>query len=181
MPKNLGDFVLSQLVSFGRHFTMMESAQNQDLLLTASSHHRDLLMQSCGVTAAPEPIKSILAVEISSTANTYLNPIIPGFNPDPSIVRCGDDYFLATSTFEYFPGVPIYHSKDLISWNLIGHALTRPNQLNLTSQAPSTGIFAPTLRYVKGRFYMATSVIRRAQDPEVNKVTNISDLNRVQV
>ncbi len=140
-------------MSFGRHFTMMESAQNQDLLLTASSHHCDLLMQSCGVNAAPEPERSILAVEISSAANQYLNPIIPGFNPDPSIVRCGDDYFLATSTFEYFPGVPIYHSQDLISWDLIGHALTRPIQLNLTSQAPSTGIFAPTLRYVKGRFY----------------------------
>ncbi|PMD47760.1 glycoside hydrolase family 43 protein [Hyaloscypha variabilis F] len=105
-------------------------------------------------------------LEMPFTANTYLNPIIPGFNPDPSIVRCGDDYFLATSTFEYFPGVPIYHSKDLISWSLIGHALTRPNQLNLSSQAPSTGVFAPTLRYVKGRFYMATSVIRHAQDSE---------------
>jgi hypothetical protein len=168
-------------VSFGRHFTMKESAQNQDLLFTASPHDCHLLIQSCGLTAAAKLINSSSPAQISSTADTFRNPIIPGFNPDPSIVRCGHDYFLAKSTFEYFPGVPIYHSKDLISWNLIGHALTRPSQLNLSSQAPSTGVFAPTLRYVKGRFYMATSVIHRAQDPAANKVIKISDLINVQV
>jgi beta-xylosidase len=92
---------------------------------------------------------------------TYRNPIIPGFNPDPSIVRVGNDYFVATSTFEYFPGVPIYHSVDLVNWTLIGHALSRPSQLDMRTTEPSGGIFAPTLRYheKRKRFYMTTSVV----------------------
>lgn len=84
------------------------------------------------------------------------NPILPGFNPDPSICRVGKDYYLATSSFEYFPGVPVYHSQDLVNWELIGHALTRPSQLNMRMVDPGAGIFAPTLRYWKGRWYMAT-------------------------
>ncbi|KAI5791898.1 glycosyl hydrolase [Geopyxis carbonaria] len=79
--------------------------------------------------------------------HAFNNPIIPGFNPDPSISRVGDDYFLVTSTFEYFPGIPLYHSRDLIEWDLIGHVLNRPSQLNLRGTAPSGGVFAPTLRY----------------------------------
>jgi beta-xylosidase len=90
--------------------------------------------------------------------STYRNPIIPGFNPDPSIVRVGSNYFLATSTFEY-PGVPIYHSKDLVNWTLIGHALTRPSQLDMRTVEPGGGVWAPTLRYHKGRFYMSTAAV----------------------
>ncbi|NCC91094.1 MAG: glycoside hydrolase 43 family protein, partial [Spirochaetia bacterium] len=59
------------------------------------------------------------------------NPILPGFNPDPCILRHGDDYYIATSTFEWFPGICLYHSRNLIDWNLIGHALDRPSQLDL--------------------------------------------------
>ncbi|KAI5798321.1 glycosyl hydrolase [Pyronema domesticum] len=73
----------------------------------------------------------------------FRNPIIPGFNPDPSITRAGDDYFLVTSSFEFFPGVPVYHSKDLIKWDLIGHALNRPSQLNMRGTAPSGDIISP--------------------------------------
>ncbi|CAE6402290.1 hypothetical protein BN14_04884 [Rhizoctonia solani AG-1 IB] len=87
----------------------------------------------------------------------YQNPIIPGFNPDPSILRTGDDYFIATSTFEFFPGIPIYHSKDLIKWTTIGHAFNRPNQLMMRGTAPSGGLFAPTLRYNKGYYYLITT------------------------
>jgi beta-xylosidase len=87
------------------------------------------------------------------------NPIVPGFNPDPSLIRVGSDYFLATSTFEYFPGVAIHHSKDLVNWKMIGHALNRPSQLNMRNVCPGGGIYAPTLRYWKGRFYVATSVV----------------------
>ncbi|HYW94885.1 MAG TPA: glycoside hydrolase family 43 protein [Bacteroidales bacterium] len=94
----------------------------------------------------------------NSVQPTYTNPVISGFNPDPSVCRVGDDYYLATSSFEYFPGVPIYHSKDLVNWELIGHALTRKSQLNLENIWPSGGIFAPTLRYHKGTFYMITTV-----------------------
>lgn len=88
------------------------------------------------------------------------NPIIPGFNPDPSVCVVGDDIFLATSTFEYFPGVPIYHSKDLVNWKLIGHALNRPSQLYMRTEVAGGGIFAPTLRYHNGRWYMTTCCVR---------------------
>jgi xylan 1,4-beta-xylosidase len=88
---------------------------------------------------------------------TYTNPIIPGFHPDPSICRVGQDYFLVTSSFEYFPGVPLFHSRDLVHWRQIGHVLTRPSQLSFAGWRPSGGIFAPTIRYHDGTFYMITT------------------------
>src|SRR4051794_28679950 len=87
----------------------------------------------------------------------YKNPVIPGFFPDPSICRVGEDYYLVTSSFHYFPGVPVFHSRDLVNWEQIGHCLDRPSQLDLTHAKSSSGIFAPTLRYHKGRFYMITT------------------------
>ncbi|KAK1998116.1 family 43 glycosyl hydrolase [Colletotrichum falcatum] len=99
-------------------------------------------------------------------ASCLVNPIIPGFNPDPSIIRVGGDFFLATSTFEYFPGVPIYHSKDLVKWENIGHALTRPSQLNLRGTAPSGGIFAPTLRHHDGIFYLIDTAFDIINPPD---------------
>jgi xylan 1,4-beta-xylosidase len=89
--------------------------------------------------------------------SVYYNPIIPGFYPDPSACRVGEDYYLVTSSFEYFPGVPIFHSRDLVHWRQIGHVLTRASQLPLTRAACSRGIFAPTLRYHDGLFYMVTT------------------------
>ncbi len=88
---------------------------------------------------------------------TFENPILSGFYPDPSICRVGDDYYLVNSTFEYFPGVPIFHSKDLMHWRQIGHVLTRPSQLPLRKMRASGGVFAPTLRYHDGTFYMVTT------------------------
>lgn len=90
---------------------------------------------------------------------TFQNPILPGFYPDPSICRVNEDYYLVTSTFAYFPGVPIFHSKDLINWKQIGHVLDRPSQLPLDGQGQSRGIFAPTIRYNNGVFYMITTNI----------------------
>ena len=87
----------------------------------------------------------------------YKNPIIPGFNPDPSICRVGDDFYLVTSTFEFFPGVPIYHSKNLVNWELINYCLTRDSQLPLEGANPSGGIYAPTIRYHDGVFFMTTT------------------------
>ncbi len=84
----------------------------------------------------------------------YFNPIIPGFNPDPSICRVGDDFYIATSTFEFFPGVPIYHSKNLVNWEHIGYCLTRKPQLPLQGCGASKGIYAPTIRYHDGVFFM---------------------------
>ena len=78
---------------------------------------------------------------------SYRNPVIPGFHPDPSICRVGEDYYVVTSSFEYFPGVPIFHSRDLTHWECIGNCLTRPSRLSLAGCSPSKGIYAPTLRY----------------------------------
>jgi xylan 1,4-beta-xylosidase len=87
----------------------------------------------------------------------YMNPVIPGFYPDPSICRVDEDFFLVTSSFEYFPGVPIFHSRNLVNWKQIGHCLTRRSQLPLAGAAISGGIYAPTIRYHQGRFYMVTT------------------------
>ncbi|APV48679.1 hypothetical protein BWI17_02655 [Betaproteobacteria bacterium GR16-43] len=93
----------------------------------------------------------------SPPPSSYRNPVLTGFHADPSLCRVGSDYYLATSSFEYFPGVPIYHSKDLVHWRQIGHALTRESQLPLAGQKASKGIFAPTLRCQGGLFYMVTT------------------------
>ena len=85
---------------------------------------------------------------------TFNNPIIPGFYPDPSVCRVGDDYYLATSSFEWFPGIPLFHSKDLVNWRQIGHALTRPSQLNMVNNKNSSGVWAPTIRFHDGKFYV---------------------------
>ena len=87
----------------------------------------------------------------------YRNPVITGFNPDPSICRVGDDFYLVTSSFEYFPGVPVYHSRNLADWECIGHCLTQTMQLKLKNSWNSGGIYAPTIRYHNGRFYMVTT------------------------
>ncbi len=99
------------------------------------------------------------AAPASAAGATYDNPVLSGFNPDPSVCRVGSDYYLATSSFEYFPGVPIYHSRDLVNWRQIGHALTRVSQLPLEGQKSSKGIFAPTLRCQDGTFYLVTTNI----------------------
>ena len=92
---------------------------------------------------------------VSLAQKTFRNPIITGMNPDPSICRVGDDFYLVTSTFEYFPGLPVYHSKDLVHWKLIGHALSRPENNPLMGCNASTGgQYAPTLRYHDGTFYV---------------------------
>ncbi|MDR3597271.1 glycoside hydrolase family 43 protein [Clostridium sp.] len=91
--------------------------------------------------------------------NKIKNPILSGFYPDPSICAVGEDFYLVTSTFAYFPGVPIFHSKDLVNWNQIGNVLDRKSQLNLEMAGHSEGIFAPTLRYHNGKFYMITTNI----------------------
>lgn len=104
-----------------------------------------------GVTACVAPLRA------PEQPATYRNPVLPGFHADPSLCRMGEDYYLATSSFEYFPGVPIYHSKDLVHWRQIGHALTRESQLPLAGRKSSKGIFAPTLRCHAGTFYMITT------------------------
>ncbi len=89
------------------------------------------------------------------------NPVIRGFNPDPSIVRVKDDYYLATSTFEWFPGIQIHHSKDLENWRLITRPLSRPSQLDLRGSPDSCGVWAPCLTHRDGVFYLTYSIVRR--------------------
>jgi hypothetical protein len=84
-------------------------------------------------------------------------PIIAGFYPDPTICRVGDDYYLANSSFEYFPGVPLWHSRDLVSWTQLGHILTRRSQFARGDGRPSSGIYAGTLRHHDGRFVYVTT------------------------
>jgi Beta-xylosidase len=87
----------------------------------------------------------------------YSNPVVPGFFPDPSVCRVDDTYYLVCSSFNYFPGVPLFESKDLVNWSPIGHVLTRKSQLDLTDSPTNGGIYAPTIRYHQGRFYMVTT------------------------
>ena len=89
------------------------------------------------------------------------NPILPGFNPDPSIVRTGDDYYIATSTFEWFPGVQIHHSRDLVNWRLIARPLNRPFQLNMLGDPDSCGIWAPCLTWCDGLYYLIYTDVKR--------------------
>lgn len=88
------------------------------------------------------------------------NPIIKGFNPDPSFLRVGDDYYIATSTFEWFPGVAIHHSKDLVHWELVGHGLNHRGLLDLLGVPNSGGIWAPSLSWDKGKFCLGYTVVR---------------------
>lgn len=88
------------------------------------------------------------------------NPILRGFNPDPSIIRVGEDYYIATSTFEWFPGVQIHHSKDLVNWELIAHPLNRFSQLDMRGNPDSCGVWAPCLSHENGVFYLVYSNVR---------------------
>ncbi|MCI8461845.1 MAG: glycoside hydrolase family 43 protein [Lachnospiraceae bacterium] len=88
------------------------------------------------------------------------NPILRGFHPDPSIIRVGEDYYIATSTFEWWPGVRLHHSRDLVHWELIGYPLDRVSQLDLRGVGPSQGIWAPCLTYDKGIFYLVYTVVK---------------------
>ncbi len=91
----------------------------------------------------------------------FRNPIVPGYNPDPSITRAGDTFYLVNSSFEFFPGVPLRQSKNLVNWTFTGYVLDRESQLPLTGCNPSGGIFAPTIRYHDGMFYMITTNVNR--------------------
>jgi xylan 1,4-beta-xylosidase len=92
---------------------------------------------------------------------TIKNPILPGFNPDPSILRVGDDYYIATSTFEWFPGVQIHHSRDLVYWRLLTRPLNRASQLNMLGDPDSCGVWAPCLTYADGLFWLIYTDVKR--------------------
>jgi xylan 1,4-beta-xylosidase len=96
---------------------------------------------------------------VNSAQLQYTNPILAGFHPDPSICRVNDDYYIVNSTFAYFPGLPIYHSKDLVNWRAIGHAMNRNSQLPLKGAGVSRGLFAPDITYHNGTFYITCTLV----------------------
>ena len=87
------------------------------------------------------------------------NPVLPGFHPDPSLLRVGNDYYIATSTFEWFPGVCICHSKDLANWKIVSYALTDDRKCDLTGLDMSCGIWAPNLTWHDGKFYLVYTIV----------------------
>ncbi|MCM1501248.1 MAG: glycoside hydrolase family 43 protein [Bacteroidales bacterium] len=93
----------------------------------------------------------------AQTEHGYRNPVISGCYPDPSICRADDGYYLVNSSFQFFPGVPLFHSRDLIHWTQIGNCLDRPSQVRLDNARSWSGIYAPTIRYDNGTFYMITT------------------------
>ena len=92
-------------------------------------------------------------------ANDYRNPILQGFYPDPSITRAGDDYYLVSSTFAWFPGIPVFRSRDLVSWTQIGNAIDRPDMLDFGRLGLSRGVFAPTIEHHDGIFYILNTCV----------------------
>ena len=117
------------------------------------------LLVAC--TAAAQPPSTGEPSGHSPAARQYANPILAGFYPDPSICRVGNDYYLVNSSFAYFPGLPVFHSTDLVNWRQIGNAMDRPEQLNLTGAGVSRGLFAPALRYHKGLYYITCTFVDR--------------------
>lgn len=102
----------------------------------------------------------------------YLNPILSGFYPDPSVCRVGEDYFLVTSSFEFFPSLPIFHSKNLVEWNQIGHCITNSDYVFLpNTYSNCLGMYAPTIRYNDGTYYViCTNVV--VENPEEKRSGN---------
>jgi xylan 1,4-beta-xylosidase len=120
------------------------------------------LRNAAGLPASPFrtddwPMLTAPRAPADGRSTSFRNPVIPGFHPDPSVVRVGEDFYLVTSSFEFFPGVPIFTSRDLVHWKQLGHVLTRESQLPLQKARPSGGIYAPTIRYHDGTFYMITT------------------------
>jgi xylan 1,4-beta-xylosidase len=96
---------------------------------------------------------------VKAGADEYLNPIRPGFYPDPSIVRAGTDYYLVNSTFAYFPGLPVFHSRDMVHWKQIGNAIDRPSQVDFGTLGISRGLFAPSISVYNGTFYIVNTCV----------------------
>jgi xylan 1,4-beta-xylosidase len=97
---------------------------------------------------------------VAHRADTYSNPILSGYYPDPSVTRVGDEYFLVNSSFSHFPGLPIFRSKDLVTWTQIGNAIDRPEQLDFTGRTVSQSVFAPDISYHDGIFYIVNTCVQ---------------------
>jgi len=104
----------------------------------------------------------LICINLYSAAQIkFTNPILAGFYPDPSVTKVGSDYYLVNSTFSYFPGIPVFHSKDLKNWKQIGNVVERPSQMNFMGDGTSRGLFAPSINYYKGTYYLTCTLIDR--------------------
>ncbi len=125
--------------------------------------------QTSAAAPAPAPATAVFdwfeysgedkAFEGGAPDGGYLNPVLAGFYPDPSVTRAGDTYYLVTSTFSYFPGIPVMESKDLVSWTQIGNVIDRPGMLDFDGLGLSRGVFAPTIEFHDGMFYVANTCV----------------------
>jgi len=97
--------------------------------------------------------------EVSAQTTTLVNPILTGFYPDPSVVQVGTDYYLVNSTFSYFPGIPVFHSKDLKNWKQVGNVISRPSQMDFMGEKLTRGLFAPAISYHNGTYYVTCTDI----------------------
>ena len=130
-----------------------------------------LALSACATlpqTSAPQPGQAVFSdIRLDSeipgqaklTRPQYENPILPGFYPDPSITRAGDDYYLINSSFAYYPGIPVFHSRDLVHWKQIGNAIDRPGMLDFSGLATSRGVFAPAISHHDGLFYIINTCV----------------------
>ncbi|MFF7933863.1 family 43 glycosylhydrolase [Streptomyces sp. NPDC007940] len=91
---------------------------------------------------------------------TFSNPVLSGSHPDPSICRVGEDFYLVTSSFEFHPGIPVLHSRDLVDWRPLGHVVDRPSQVSLTGLDVLDGLWAATIRHHEGTFYVVVALAR---------------------
>lgn len=98
------------------------------------------------------------------TKKTFQNPVLSGFYPDPSICRVGDDYYMVTSSFVYFPGLPIFHSRDLVNWEQIGHGIHDASQLDYKNCETSLGLWAPAIRYSNGTYYIINTFVSEGRE-----------------
>ena len=96
---------------------------------------------------------------VAAKEGEYQNPIVAGFYPDPSICRVGDDYYLVNSSFQYFPGLPIWHSKDLVNWTQIGNVIDRPSQYPMRGGDVSRGMYAPSIHFHDGTYYVVCTLV----------------------
>jgi len=110
---------------------------------------------------------------VTARSQSFQNPILAGYYPDPSICKAGDDYYIINSSFAHYPGIPIFHSKDLLNWQLISYAMNRPSQLALEGSGISRGLFAPAISYHNGTFYIVCTEVSKlgnfiitAKDPK---------------
>jgi xylan 1,4-beta-xylosidase len=101
---------------------------------------------------------SITAVS-AQEKTTFINPVLAGFYPDPSVLRVGKDYYLINSTFSYFPGIPVFHSKDLKNWKQIGNVISRTSQMNFLGHRMTRGLFAPAIEHHNGTYYVTCTLI----------------------